>query len=410
MTVRERLIGDLEREGFILDIQDGNHGEIHPKASDYVDFGVPFVMASDILDGHVEVAQCSRITEQQARGLRKGFAVDRDVLLTHKGTIGSTALVRGADPYWVLTPQVTYYRVDASLILPEFLNYAFRMPRFKKQMVTLADQATRPYIGITAQRKLKVAFADIKTQDLIVQRLSPYDDLIENNKRRIKLLEEAARLIYREWFVRLRFPGHQHTKIEAGIPEGWRRVSICETGTVLTGKTPSTKNGDFYGGDIPFIKTPDMHGCLIVDSTASTLTQRGSAEQDNKLLPPWSILVSCIGTVGVVAMNARPSQFNQQINALIPSDAKTRYYSYFAFGELKPLLEGLSGGATMPNVSKAKFERLPLLLPKLTKLEEFNILVEPMFCQILSLQRQIVRLSEARDLLLPRLMSGEIEV
>ena len=175
----------------------------------------------------------------------------------------------------------------------------------------------------------------LETQKRIADVLSVYDDLIENNLKRIKLLEKAAQNIYKEWFVNMRFPDHENTPInpETGLPEGWFNSVISEYGTVITGKTPSTKKDEYYGNNIPFIKTPDMHSSPYVVQTSISLSTIGAETQKNKLLPKNSVAVSCIGTAGVVALVSRPSQTNQQINSVkFDKSFKPFYFYCFASG------------------------------------------------------------------------------
>lgn len=256
---------------------------------------------------------------------------------------------------------------------------------------------------------------EIPTPPLYVQQsigdvLSSYDDLIDNNRRRMALLEDSAQQLYHEWFVRLRFPGHEHTLVVDGVPQGWKKVRVDELGTVLTGKTPSTKDADNYDGDIQFVKTPDMHGNPFVLQTETCLTEKGAKSQTNKFLPPGALLVSCIGTVGVVSLTSELCQFNQQINAVIPMEDFLRYYSYFALKDLKPRLDAIGGGVTMANVSKGKFESMDILRPTSALLRNFDEFSSPVFNQIKVLGQQNQKLRQARDLLLPRLMNGELAV
>ncbi len=248
------------------------------------------------------------------------------------------------------------------------------------------------------------------TQEKIAATLSAYDDLIENNQKRIALLEEAARQLYKEWFVRLRFPGHEHTRIVDGVPEGWEQVRVKDMGDVVTGKTPSTKEAENFGGDILFVKTPDMHGKIFVIEAETSLTERGANTQAKKFIPLGSIMVSCIGTIGVVSINPFRCHTNQQINSIIPRSTEFRYFLYFAAQDLKPRMEALGGGATMNNINKVKFETLPVVRPDRKLLVAFNESVSPSFDQILNFLIQNQKLKQARDLLLPRLMSGEIPV
>ena len=167
----------------------------------------------------------------------------------------------------------------------------------------------------------------------------------------------------------------------------------------------------YYGKDILFVKIPDMHGVIYPLKTEVKLSERGANTQKNKLLPPKSIMVSCIATVGLVCIAHEACQTNQQINSIILNDEDHLYYMFFKMKGIKSLLEGVgSNGATMTNVNKTKFENIELLKPENEILKKFNNLVEPFFSNILALSKQNEKLKEARDKLLSKLMSGEIEV
>lgn len=274
----------------------------------------------------------------------------------------------------------------------------------------LSRGAAQNNLNAAQVKAFEIPTPPLHVQQTIGNVLSSYDDLIDNNRRRMALLEDSARQLYREWFVRLRFPGHEHTPIVDGVPQGWKKVRVDELGTVLTGKTPSTKDADNYGGDIQFVKTPDMHGNAFVLQTETQLTEKGAKSQANKFLPPGALLVSCIGTVGVVSLTSELCQFNQQINAVIPMEDFLRYYSYFALKDLKPRLDAIGGGVTMANVSKGKFESMDVLRPTSALLRNFDEFSSPVFNQIKVLRQQNQKLRQARDLLLPRLMNGELTV
>jgi len=276
--------------------------------------------------------------------------------------------------------------------------------------IGLGGGAATPILNKTAFSNIRLRVPPKRHWASIADILSAYDDLIENNRRRIQLLEQAARLLYKEWFVHLRFPGHEHTRIIDGVPEGWETGTIADLGEIITGKTPSKKKPENFGSDLPFIKTPDMHGNAIVVHTEESLSEEGAKTQANKTLPPRSVLVSCIGTVGAVAFNASPAQTNQQINSIVPDSDLVTYWAYFMAKELKPLLEGIGGGATMANVNKSKFARISIVIPSKQLLILFSNFAKPVFDQIENLSISNARLAKARDLLLPKLMNGEIAV
>jgi len=186
--LRFRKVQDLIDAGVIESPQDGNHGELHPKAKDYVPEGIPFVMANDIQDGRLALNTCKRIPEAVAKKLRIGFAKPGDVLLSHKGTIGMTAVVPDdVGSFIMLTPQVTYYRVrNPQLLRPQFLLVALSSERFQRVFKRRAIQSTRDYIGILAQRNLPLSIPDVNEQDQILEELKETENAIDALKAQLR--------------------------------------------------------------------------------------------------------------------------------------------------------------------------------------------------------------------------------
>ena len=188
-------VGELLQNGAILAIQDGNHGEKHPKSSDFVNDGIPFVMASDIRDGRLSTESANKISEEVYSGLRIGFAKPGDVLLTHKATVGQTAIVPESVRRLMLTPQVTYYRIkeDGSL-LNEFLYFFFQSQCFQDAISIFSAQSTRSYIGIKAQQELQVLLPDSVSEQLaIVSILKALDNKLLNADRKLNRIERLKK-------------------------------------------------------------------------------------------------------------------------------------------------------------------------------------------------------------------------
>jgi type I restriction enzyme S subunit len=393
---------------------DGNHGEIHPKSNDFVPFGIPFIMASDLENGQIKLEKCNHISEKQAAGLRKGFAKEKDVILTHKATIGRTAVVgKSKFPFLMLTPQTTYYRVsDYERLNNKYLRCYFEGSLFQQTLKLWAGSgSTRAYIGITAQQKLPIILPPVDIQKKIAAVLSAYDDLIDNNNRRIALLEKMAEELYREWFLRMRFPEHEKTKLNKGIPAGWTISNVESLGSVRTGKTPSTKNSRFYGEDFMFIKTPDMHDNLFINETELSLSQEGLNSQPSQTLPANSICVSCIGSAGVVSITTKKSQTNQQINSVILNNNEFLEWAFFTLRSLKPLIELFGGtGATMTNLSKGKFSGLLFVKPTDSLIKMYHLKTYKTFQQIKVLGAVNLNIKKSRDMLLSRLISGKVSI
>jgi type I restriction enzyme S subunit len=325
------------------------------------------------------------------------------VVIGRSGSIGGGQYA--ANDFWPLN--TTLWVKDFKGNNPRFTYYLLKGIDFTR----FNAGAGVPTLNRNHIASLRVSNFSPAEQAEIASILSAYDDLIENNRRRIQLLEESARLLYREWFVCLRFPGHEHVKIIDCVPDGWEKSTVSGLGKIVTGKTPSTKTPENFGGNIPFVKTPDMHRSRVIVETEEFLSERGANTQANKTLPVGSILVACIGArLGVVSTTCKPCQTNQQINAVIPSYDHYRYYGLFALIDIKPRLEAMGGGATMPNVNKSKFASIPILIPSQILLQEFQEFASYTFQQIQLLHQQNVALAQARDLLLPGLMNGEIKV
>lgn len=294
----------------------------------------------------------------------------------------------------------------------EYVYYLLKNNIHKLKMLNSGTASGRENISKSAFSNMEIeAILDKDKQIIIGKILSAYDKLIENNQKQIKLLEEAAQRLYKEWFVDLRFPGYEKTPIIDGVPEGWKKYRISEIGKVVTGKTPSTEKEEYYGKEIPFVKIPDMYNGIYSIVTETSLTKEGADTQKSKYIPANSIMVSCIATVGLVNISVNVCQTNQQINTIILNQQEDLYYIYFTMKRLKTLLEGVgSNGATMTNVNKTKFENLEILYPIKELRKKYFCFCYPIFKKIYDLSMNNIFLSQARDCLLPKLMSGELEV
>ncbi|WP_428817866.1 restriction endonuclease subunit S [Clostridium butyricum] len=325
---------------------------------------------------------------------------------------GKGFFVKNFDEGFGSTEFLVFRSKDETKLDNIYLYYLMQDKYIRECMIRSMTGATgRQRVNNKVFDNIKVNIPKLDIQKKIAYILKSYDDLIENNVKRIKLLEDTAQLIYKEWFVNFRFPGYEKCEFVDGLPEKWKTIKVKEFGDVITGKTPSTKKVEYYGDEIPFIKTPDMSNGIYVVETNQSLSEAGAKSQEKKFIPKDAILVSCIGTLGVVALAKELSQFNQQINAVVCNKKEYIHYLYFKFKSLKEYLEALgSNGATMGNVNKNKFENIDILKPNDTLLEEYYNFSEPIFKEILNLQLSNQKLKEARDILIPKLITGEIEI
>lgn len=384
--------------------------------SEYVDDGVPFYRSKEIIesDEGKAIENPLYISVDKYNEIKEKFGVPQtgDMLLTSVGTIGIPYIIKKKDCFYFKDGNLTWFRDFREGLNSKYLYYWIKSSEGTGILYNTTIGSSQKALTISALKNIKVSLPPRSVQDKIVEVVSAYDDLIENNQKQIKLLEEAAQRLYKEWFVNLRFPGHENTKIVDGVPEGWNECTVESFGTVITGKTPPTSNKEYYtNGKVPFVTIPDMHNVVYLLKTEKRLTIEGAQTQKNKYIPPNSVMISCIGTVGLVSIATEVCQTNQQINSIILNNEDDLYFFYESMLRMKDLLDGLgSNGATMTNVNKSKLEKLIIISPSKDIVKQYNDVCKPLFESALNLSRKNVYLKNMREALLPKLMSGEAEI
>lgn len=316
----------------------------------------------------------------------------------------------------VKVPMTTNQACCNLTINDEVADYEFVYYSLKNDYTTLASLANggaQQNLNAQIIKDYVLKMPSLADQRRIASILSSLDRKIELNNKINADLEEMAQAIFKNWFVDFEpFKDGKFVDSELGmIPEGWKVGCLGDMGAVVCGKTPSKSNSNYYGGDIPFIKIPDMHGNVFVESSEDRLTELGSLSQIKKLIPPYSLMVSCIATVGLVSINTKPSHTNQQINTVIPHNKSALFYLYQYIKNNEELLKNMGrGGTTTLNVNTRSFSNIRLLIPSEIALEQFHRVVEGLFKKIELNLHESRTLSTLRDTLLPRLMSGELEV
>ena len=249
-------------------------------------------------------------------------------------------------------------------------------------------------------------------QERIVDFVSAYDDLIENNQRRIRLLEQSARLLYKEWFIHLRFPGHQHVTITDGVPEGWEMKTIANICETVGGGTPSTRVSEYWDGDVTWVVPSDVtkNDCLVLLDSERKITSTGLRESSAKIVPAETILMTSRASVGFFALMDSEICTNQGFINIIPYDEEMRMYLLFNLMSRIAEIRSNAKGTTYPEISKGRFRTMDIVIPARTHMVGFANIASDTIRQVRYLKRSILRLARARDLLLPRLMNGEIAV
>ena len=384
-TVQELIdLGMLEAP------MDGNHGNLHPKVSDYVLEGIPFIMANDLVNGKIDYKKCAHITEAQARQLKKGFAHPGDVLLTHKATIGRTALVGNEYDTIVLTPQITYYRVKKG-ISNRYLKAYFDSKEFQELLSNWAGSgSTRAYLGITAQRKLPILLPSIDIQNKIASYCESIDGKITVNSMINDNLSDLLQTIYQGQFGKVGLANN------CGI-----LADICsyskdkiEISKLSLDTYYSTEN-----------MLPEKSGAVKATSLPTTSQTTACHKGDtliSNIRPYFKKIVYCEDDCGcstdVLCFKPVHPRYTAYLFSTLYAD------SFFDF-----MVAGAKG-TKMPRGDKQQIMTYPVVLPLEKDLNEFNFVATPILTQIYSNRTESERLSAIRDTLLPKLISGEIDV
>lgn len=280
----------------------------------------------------------------------------------------------------------------------DFIYWLTRSPEYHNYIVC---SSTGTSIRHTSPRLIKefvFELPPLEEQRQIAAILSSIDDKIELLHEQNKTLEELAQTLFRHYFIENPNPS-------------WQEKPLSDFGNIICGKTPSKKVDEYYNGDIPFIKIPDMHGNIFVFKTNECLSELGSQTQINKFIPKKSICISCIATVGVVSMNAFESHTNQQINSIIPKKEHYRYFLYLYMKHLYDYLQSMaSGGTATANLNTRDFSNIHILMPDEEMMINFNGKTSEYFDKIFKNLEQIQTLENMRDILIPKLLNGEIKI
>ena len=259
-------------------------------------------------------------------------------------------------------------------------------------------------------RNTKINLPSLKTQQKIANILSTYDELIEVNTLRIKTLEETAQALYKEWFVRFRFPNYQQTEFIKGVPKGWEVGNIFDFAEVKGGGTPLTTNEQYWTGNIPFYTPTDYNNDFYVFETEKNITKLGLKNSSTKLFSKGTVFITARGSVGNVCLAGIDMAMNQSCFAIVSSNNTNEFYLFLFVKEMTNFFKQVASGATFDAFNLATFKNYKTIIPNVDVIESFSIICTPIFNQIETLQSQNKELRQIRDRLLPRLISGRISV
>ncbi|OUD08938.1 hypothetical protein BVC71_09475 [Marivivens niveibacter] len=414
---------ELLRAGDLLVIQDGNHGSKYPKAEEFGPIGLPLITGAEMASGRIDLTGAKRLNHKTAESLTKGRAKAGDVLLTHKGSIGKTAIVPPDHcGEIILNPQITLYRVaENGRIDRQFLKYFFDTRIFQDFLTRVTGISTIPTIGLKAQKSVEFVFPDRNEQREIAAVLGALDDKIELNRKTAATLEEMARALYRSWFIDFdpvhakaqgRAPAHMDPATAAlfpdsfgedGLPEGWDIGSLVDAFDIVMGQSPPGDTYNENGNGLPFYQGRTDFGFRFPKI-------RKYCSAPSRMAPRDSILLSVRAPVGDLNRAWEQCCIGRGVASLAEKSGRNAY-GYEAMWALSDALKAYDNeGTVFGSINKKQLSSLELVLSPNELRDAFEDIVRPIDEQVRNITAENQTLATLRDTLLPRLMSGELRV
>lgn len=403
MSWEKVKLGDIS-----LNIQTGPFGsQLHQY--DYSETGIPVVMPKDLVGGKISELSIARVSEDHVQRLKRHVIHNGDILYSRRGDVGRCAFATEHEKGWLCGTGCLRVTVDTRIASNKYVFYQLQQPKTIGWVEKHAIGATMLNLNTTILSNIPVCLPPIKIQRRIADILSAYDDLIENNRKQIKLLEEAAQRLYKEWFVNLRFPGHEHTKITDGVPEGWGK---CSLGDVIEfdPKVQLTKDRIKEFAPMSALSTSSM--VLDMAEFSETTSNLGSKFQNGDTL--LARITPCLEngkTAFVHGIQSAEGAVGSTEYIVMRSKRLNPYMVYLharTDGFRQAAINSMSGSDGRQRVKADKLKVLSCLLPPATVVNQFGQFAAPIFELVFDLNEQTFQAVQARDRLLPKLMSGEV--
>ena len=382
--------------------------------SERITQGVPFYCSKEIIKkfNGEDVTECDYISEDLYKKVSNEFGVpkENDLLITTRGTIGIPYLYKRTDRFYFADGNLTWIKDFDSNLYSKFLYYWFQSYEGRKKFEALAKGTAQKAVPISGIKTLEIELPSLKSQKRIADILSAYDDLIENNRKQIKLLEEAAQRLYKEWFVNLRFPGHENTKIVDGVPEGWSKSMVSEVSAVLR-RGISPKYNEKARGIV--INQKCIRQTIVSYDEARTQEKKYPAELEMM----ESDIVICstgagtLGRVGQIFEAKGNATLDSHVTLIRANEKIGQQYLFWSLKMQQDYLMSAGKGSTNQlELSRETIGNCKILIPEQKIAEQAEKNFAAIHDKMKECSMRIARLREVRDLLLPKLMSGEVEV
>jgi len=383
-------------------------------------FGVPLITAKIVKNGTIKEPSEYISKEDYPKWMTRGFPKVGDVVLTTEAPLGEVAQIKDAS--YALAQRIITLRGKQNLIENGYLKYFLQSEKGQQRLKERETGTTVTGIKSSELKQVLISAPDLKTQTAIAEILSSLDDKIELNNKINQELENLAQTLFKQWFIDFEFPnqngepykssGGEIVDSELGeIPKGWEVGKYGEFTKTTSGGTPSRKKDEYYiNGSILWVKSKELNNSMFFD-TEEKINELALKNSSAKLLPPYSVLVAMYGaTVGKFGLITTEAACNQAICAVLPSQKLPYSFNYLFFQNYRKELENFAVGSAQQNISQEFIKSVKIALPQNNLLETFHRLVEPFLNAIENNCRENKELTNLRDTLLPKLISGELEV
>jgi type I restriction enzyme, S subunit len=420
MTWTTCRIGDLIATGEAA-IQTGPFGT-QLKASDYTSEGTPLINVRNIGYGDIRTRALEFIPDRVKTHLSQHILAEGDIVFGRKGAVDRHAIVRADQAGWVQGSDCIRLRLVTDRIRPDFLSFALLSDSHRQWMLTQAsNKATMASLNHDVISRIQFPLPATSIQDKIIQVLNSYGELIENNRRRIRLLEETARLLYHEWFVYLRFPGHEHLQLINGLPERWNRQALellcMDKEGIQTGPFGSQLHqSDYSEAGVPVVMPKNLISFRIAPEEIARIPDALAHKLSPHCMAEGDTVYGRRGDIGRRAfISAKQAGWLCGTGCLRIRPDPEKVSPRFLFDALGApdtagAIANRAKGATMLNLNATLLKSVPVLVPPPPLQDLYVEQVQPMYELIELLSEQNTKLKIARDLLLPQLMSGKVEV
>lgn len=388
----------------------------------YTDSGYPMIRVKDLSEGFLDISKAVYVDKNDYDKFSKKYKPSKgDIIFSRVGSYGISSYV---DDNIVFCLGQNTVVISTNTIYSRYLYYLMISPIIKNQIEEKVGGSTQKTISLKSIGEFKLPIPSYESQIAIGDFLYRIDKKIELNNQMIATLEELAATLFKRWFVDFEFPdengnpykssGGKMVDSELGeIPEGWQNGTLSDIGEIVGGGTPSKKMIEYYiEGNIPWITPKDLseQKNTFISNGKTNITELGLKKSSAKMIPEKSVLFSSRAPIGYIAISTQPVSTNQGFKSIIPKKSKHYSFVYLLLKSQVNNIESRATGSTFKEVSGTIMKNFPIILPKESILNDFSKLTDSIFKLILNLEVNVNNLEQTRNLVLPKLLSGELEV